>query len=190
MPPEVVVIRQVFRGRIWGALPVFVVDEGPEQIAFWLAAETPVRWPQSPGRDRPVPVEWEVVERLWHGGGTLILAPRLAANTVWHFWDQDGRFACWYVNLQEPLRRTALGFDTMDQALDLIAYPDGSWEWKDEHELAEQVELGCFTAEEAAAIRSEGERVLAAWPFPTGWEEWRPDPAWPVPQLPYGWDVP
>ena len=29
----------------------------------------------------------------------------------------------------------------------------------------------------------------AEWPFPTGWEDWRPDPAWPVPQLPAGWDV-
>jgi hypothetical protein len=60
---------------------------------------------------------------------------------------------------------------------------------KDEDELAEQVELGCFTAEEAAAARAEGERVLAEWPFPTGWEDWRPDPSWPVPELPVVWDV-
>jgi hypothetical protein len=38
------------------------------------------------------------------------------------------------------------------------------------------------------AVRAEGERVLAAWPFPTGWEEFRPDPAWPLPGLPEGWE--
>jgi hypothetical protein len=30
--------------------------------------------------------------------------------------------------------------------------------------------------------------VLAAWPFPTGWEDWRPDPAWPAPELVSGWE--
>ena len=33
-----------------------------------------------------------------------------------------------------------------------------------------------------------GGRVLEEWPFPTGWEDWRPDPSWPIPQLPDGWD--
>ena len=37
------------------------------------------------------------------------------------------------------------------------------------------------------AIRAEGERVIAEWPFPTGWEAWRPDPAWPTPVLPTDW---
>src|SRR5919201_2134276 len=23
--------------------------------------------------------------------------------------------------------------------------------------------------------------LITEWPFPTGWEDWRPDPAWPVP---------
>jgi hypothetical protein len=38
------------------------------------------------------------------------------------------------------------------------------------------------------AVRAEGERVLAAWPFPTDWEEFRPDPTWPLPALPEGWE--
>jgi len=32
--------------------------------------------------------------------------------------------------------------------------------------------------------------VLADPPWPTGWEAWRPDPSWPVPELPPGWDAP
>ena len=30
-------------------------------------------------------------------------------------------------------------------------------------------------------VRAEAARVLEEWPFPTGWEDWRPDPSWPVP---------
>jgi hypothetical protein len=95
----------------------------------------------------------------------------------------------WYVNLQEPLRRTPLGFDTCDQLLDLVRTRDGKWRWKDERELGAAVERGFLSNEEAAAIRAEGERVIAADPFPTGWEDWRPDPSWPAPALPPGWDV-
>jgi uncharacterized protein len=26
-------------------------------------------------------------------------------------------------------------------------------------------------------------------PFDRDWQDWRPDPRWPVPELPDGWDV-
>jgi hypothetical protein len=91
--------------------------------------------------------------------------------------------------LQAPFRRTTLGLDTRDHTLDLWAYPDGTHRWKDEDELEVAIRLGHHTAEEAAAYRAEGERVLAEWPFPTGWEDFQPDPAWPTPRLPDGWDA-
>jgi hypothetical protein len=93
------------------------------------------------------------------------------------------------VQLQEPLRESGLGYDTMDHALDVWIQPDGTWTWKDEDDFAEAMELGIFAPEEAAAIRGEGERVLAARPWPTGWEDWRLPPAWPLPQLPGDWDI-
>ena len=92
----------------------------------------------------------------------------------------------WYVNFEEPLRRTPIGVDTFDHKLDLLVFPSGGYEWKDEDELEEAAALGLLDAE---AVRAEARRVLREWPFPTGWEDWRPDPAWPVPQLPAGWDV-
>ena len=61
--------------------------------------------------------------------------------------------------------------------------------WKDDDELAEAVHLGRFTAAQAAEIRSEGERVIREWPFPTGWESWTPPAEWQPPTLPRGWDV-
>ena len=48
------------------------------------------------------------------------------------------------------------------------------------------VDFGLLDSDE---VRAEAERVLAAPPWPTGWEAWRPDPSWPAPALPDGWDV-
>jgi hypothetical protein len=55
------------------------------------------------------------------------------------------------------------------------------------------VEIGLFTQEKADAVRLEGERAIErieAWrpPFSEEWEEWRADEAWPLPQIPAGWD--
>jgi len=77
--------------------------------------------------------------------------------------------------------------ETQDHELDLVVRPDRSWRWKDEEKMEYWVRQGRFTPAEVAAIRAEGERVLAASPFPTGWEDWRPDPSWRVPKLPSDW---
>ena len=94
------------------------------------------------------------------------------------------------MNLQEPLRRSRLGFDTRDQVLDIVVEPDLSWRWKDEDELAHAVERRVFSSGEAGAIRAEGERVVRRLPelVPTGWENWQPDPGWDLPALPADWD--
>jgi hypothetical protein len=106
------------------------------------------------------------------------------AHTTRHFWRGDAcEFPGWHVNMQESLRRDGDSFETQDQELDLGIRPDGAWGWKDERELLEWVPHGRFTEDEVAAIRAEGERVLAVWPFPTGWEQWEPDPSWHVPEL-------
>jgi len=97
------------------------------------------------------------------------------------------------VNLQEPLRKTRIGFDTLDHELDVIVEFNGSWRWKDEDELAEAISRGLLPAEDEPRLRSEGERAVRRIverepPFDRDWSDWRPDPAWPVPALPEGWD--
>jgi hypothetical protein len=60
--------------------------------------------------------------------------------------------------------------------------------------LDQRVAKGRFSAEEAAAIRAEGGRLeaeLAAdgpWWDPA-WADWAPDPGWPRPELPPGWEL-
>jgi uncharacterized protein len=189
---DTVVLRYFKRGRPSGVMPTRAVatENGP---VLWLPPGTIVGWPAVDGRriaDVPAAERyrepWDVLERPWEGDGILIVGVPRRAHSIWLFWE-SGVFAGWYVNLEGRWRPTRFGFDTQDHELDIWVESDGSWRWKDEDHLELAVDAGVFSAEEAAAFRAEGERVLAEWPFPTGWEDWRADPSWPVPSAPADW---
>ncbi len=115
------------------------------------------------------------------------------AHSVWLSWRDDGEFVGFYVNLEEPYRRTAIGFDTNDHTLDIVVTPDLRWSWKDERLLEGQLRQGNYSAELVAEIRQEAASVISAIesrgaPFTDGWERWRPDPTWPTPVLPATWN--
>ncbi|HLE96560.1 MAG TPA: DUF402 domain-containing protein, partial [Candidatus Thermoplasmatota archaeon] len=126
-------------------------------------------------------------DRPWIGTNVVHVHPPGEAFSLWCAWDAEWRPAWWYVNLEEPWRRTAIGFDSRDLWLDLARGPDETaWRWKDEDELAWAVEEGRCTPELAARIRAEGERAIGMItggepPFDRDWSAWRPDPAWSVP---------
>lgn len=70
-----------------------------------------------------------------------------------------------------------------------MGLPDRSMVRKDEDELALAVAQGVFDAAAAAAIEADAavvEFLVTDWgpPFCDGWERFRPDPAWPIPQGP------
>ena len=86
------------------------------------------------------------------------------------------------------MRRTPLGFDSMDHMLDIVIEPDLSWRWKDEGQLAEAVSIGLVTQAWANEVRRKGERMIERLearrpPFCDGWETWRPDPELPEDEL-------
>jgi hypothetical protein len=174
--------RDVHDGRVWRAQACRIVAESDELLVLWIPRGAPFRIPAGglriPGGD------WELV-----AGRTsrdqLCVARRGRAHSIYLFRDRRGALEHWYVNFERPLRRTPVGVDTFDEKLDLIVRPDGSYAWKDEDELEQAAAAGLLDAD---AVRAEASRVLAEWPFPTGWEDWRPDPAWPVPRLPGGWE--
>jgi hypothetical protein len=175
--------RDVHRGRVWRAQACRIVEETDELLVLWIPRRSPFAVPAGglriPGDD------WE----LEPGATTrdqLCVARRGRAHSIYLFRGDDGSLDHWYVNFERPLERTPLGVDTFDEKLDLIVRPDGTYRWKDEDELEAAAAAGLL---DAAAVRAEAARVLDEWPFPTGWEDWRPDPSWPVPQLPEGWDV-
>ena len=196
-----IVVREILHGRVWSAKPVTVVLDTEELVAFYMMEGTTWKWPRTSEDGRPTPRErirgarFLLTDATWTEHGTLYVVPPGANYAVILWWrGGDGRFMGWYINLQDPLARTPIGFDHLDQILDLIVEPDRlSWYWKDEDELGEAVELGVITAEHATALYAEGASardlvVSGAAPFGPTWVRWEPDPAWPIPSLPVGWD--
>ena len=132
----------------------------------------------------------------WRDTGVLVLTPPDVPHSIWWFFDRDGAFLGWYVNLETPAKRWFGGLDIRDQALDIWVEPDRSWEWKDEDEFAERIgHPDYWTAEEAAQIRAEGEQLTAlieagAHPFDGSLIDFRPDSAWAPTTLTPHWDLP
>lgn len=195
-PGQPIVLRELWRGRVFEARPMLVVRDDPDQLMLYLPAgvrcAVPVdeagealRLPDRPWRFevRPRGVEANL-SFAWPGVpyAAILLTAGTPPRRVW------------YVNLEQPVERTPIGFDTVDHALDVLIELDGSsWSWKDEDELAAAIRAGLFTDEEAVGFRRWGERardriVSGEPPFDRDWTGWRPDPGWPTPELPEGWD--
>ena len=103
---------------------------------------------------------------------------------IWIFWfGPEREFRGWYVNFQEPFRRTPAGYDTQDLELDVWVPLDAPWAWKDAELLEQRVHEGRFAAEQVDAIRAEGDRVGALldagnrW-WDDAWASWTPDEGW------------
>jgi len=193
---DVVVLRGVWNGKLWWACPAFMVQDTPQLIAFYWPVGTPTR---SPSKRPTVEDEFnnrvDLVKRNWIDHDVLSLNIPGTAYSVEVMWQANSHeLRCWYVNLQEPLRRTKLGFDTMDQMLDIVISPDrSSWRWKDEDEFSQAVSMGVYSPQKAGAIREQGEEVIKlleanASPFREGWETWMPPLEWGIPDFPAGWE--
>jgi uncharacterized protein len=195
---DTVVLREVWRGRPWSARPVTVVADGDELRMFFVPLGSVAMMPfATDGRPLHAFVDaerWHTRPTPWTQTNVLSFAEPRRPHAVLAFWDADWAFTGWYVNLQTALEPTAIGFDYLDQELDAWVDPDdGSWSWKDEDELERSVAAGIWTAADAARIRREGEAIVRrvlerSPPFDRDWRTWRPDPAWPLPELLAGWD--
>ncbi|MEE8336677.1 MAG: DUF402 domain-containing protein [Dehalococcoidia bacterium] len=196
-PGETVVLRYITRdGRPGMAWPYHVVEDRDDLLALHIPRGAIYkRWQPAPLAEV---AGYRAARRLndtvWRRDMLRLMFPG-QHHSVWLFWSEDGerRFSTYYINMEEPFRRTSIGFDTNDHTLDVVVTPDRAWRWKDEEEMTERVELGVYSAEFAEAVRAEGERVIATLerrgsPFSDGWEQWTPDSGWGLPELPEGWD--
>jgi hypothetical protein len=200
IPGDVIIYRGASPTRIWYAIPAFVVQDTEAQIALYWPAGTRGKWRmKEPGKRVEirdiVETPMGLVDYTWIKTDVLVLITPGTAHAVYVMWEEGSRrFLCWYANLQDPIRRTAVGFDTCDHILDIVFEPDRSgWQWKDEAELREAVSVGIFTEDSAAEIRAEGERIIKMFeenqpPFCDGWGNWSPPDGWVIPALPDGWD--
>ena len=161
---ENILLRGVWRKRVWFSAPVTVVRDDRNLIAVYWRANTPNKKTakRTTYKELLSPDQTNLVDSKWVRTDVLMLSTPGSAHGIFVMWESGHvKFNCWYVNLQEPLRRTPMGFDTMDQILDIVIEPDlSSWNWKDEDEFAEAVNHGVYSSAEAQAIREEGERVV------------------------------
>lgn len=196
-PGDQIALRELWGGLVFEARAATVVADLPSQTMLYVPGGVVCGLPfDDRGHELRIPDRpWRLALRERGDFGILSFAWPDTAYAVLLLFEPDGSPRDWYVNLQAPLARTPIGFDTVDHALDvLIPLDRSSWTWKDENELAEAIALGLFTQAEAAEFRSWGTRAIEHLlrrlpPFDEPWEDWRPDPSWPTPALPPGWDV-
>ena len=196
-PGQVIVLREIWQNKVYSVTPVRVVQDSKDWSALYLPPQTSCLWPCTyEGETIRIPTdEWILNGGSWTSSDVLYLVQPGYGYTAVGFWDDDYRFHRWKINLEKPMRRTSLGFDYMDQLLDIIVNADRSeWRWKDEDEVHLAQEMGIFTAKQASELYQLGERAVQSIqandpPFDGNWENWKPDPAWRVPlELPQGWE--
>lgn len=198
---DVVALRYIITdGRIEMCWPCRVVAHGSDLLALFIAAGSPYKaGPKKTAAEKRamrramLPPD----EYVWRKDTLRLMFPG-KRHSVYLFWDQhESRrsFSHYFVNLEEPFRATAVGFDTQDHTLDVVITPELAWRWRDEEELRNHVKEGFYTEALAAAVRAEGEEVISAicerrtHPCLDGWAEWSPDPSWRIPEFPAGWDT-
>lgn len=196
-PGQVLVIREIWRNKVYSVTPVRVVQDSMDWSALYLPPQTPCLWPHTrDGISVHIPTdEWVLDGGAWTRSDVLYLIQLGSGYTVVGFWDDDYFFNSWKINLEKPMRRTRYGFDYMDQILDIVVSADRSmWHWRDEDEVREAQARGIFTAEQVDGLYQLGKRAVQSLltnepPFDRDWENWRPNPAWRIPlDLPQGWE--
>jgi len=197
---DVVALRYVTSGgRIEMCWPCRVVADRDDLVALFIAAGSPYKAgpKQSAAEKRLRPrTGLPPDEYRWRNDTLRLMVPG-RSHSVLLSWALEGdtrRLLKYFVNMEEPLRRTAIGFDTQDHTLDIEIGPDLTWHWRDEAELANHVAEGFYTRELAMAVQAEGERVIDAilrrdHECMRGWRDWSPPREWQRPAFVDGWDT-
>lgn len=207
-PGERAVLRGMVSGRVWSARSVLVVqDDGEEAILALLPGAQCVypegyfhwkvgdcsrgtRWQEANSGS------WTFREFAWQRNRLLIFLQPGKFYDASVVWDEEAdRFQGYYVNLQLPYERSAIGFDTLDLDLDIVVGPaDHDWHWKDEAAYLEGIREGGIKEAWVAGIEQAKPEILERierrrCPFDGSWNDWRPDPGWQPPSLPPTWNV-
>ncbi|MFC7546777.1 DUF402 domain-containing protein [Plantactinospora sp. GCM10030261] len=196
-PPGQEIVRRYVRGpHLTWAQATRVVADDESGLVLWLPEGADFAYRINPDggalRGAPTIEAYGAVPlalRRWTDYDVLLLHPPGAAHSVWWFFS-GGSFDGWYVNLETPFVRRTDGIEVVDHHLDIVVEPDRTWRWKDEDDFARCTGIaGFWDAEQAAEIRAEGQRAVAAieagrFPFDGTWCDVAPDPTWARPQLP------
>lgn len=178
--------------KVFWAYPTIVVQDMLDLIVLYMPAGVC-------GKNvdhKPIPRELlsadqiKVIDSQWKLTDVLMLIVPDEAFSIYIMWETGTKnLECWYINLQEPIRRTSIGFDTMDNMLDVVISPDMSkWHWKDDDEFVEAQNVGFYSAEKAREIWAEGEKAIRLITkerraLYEQWEKWKANPEWDIPKL-------
>ncbi|MGB4861670.1 MAG: DUF402 domain-containing protein [Tepidiformaceae bacterium] len=188
-PGDEVVLRYITRldGRVGMSWPFRVVRDDDDLVALYLPhGGTFMRWHTSPAGGR------ELIEGEWRRDLLRLMYPG-KGYSIWLFWEGDDRlFTTYYVNFEEPFRRTSIGFDTNDHTLDIVVKPNFHWSWKDEADFEATIQSGTFSAELGQSVRDAAASVVSAiethgHPFDDPWPSWSPPADWSMPHLNPRW---
>ena len=179
-------------------MPLTTVSDQTNVIAAYLPIGTEWFGPQFNERANAVEevtsgtVRWG--RKTWIQHNVLKLTRAGDPYSAQAFWNEAGDFVAWYINLQDPMRRFELGYETRDHSLDILVGRDLSWwQWKDVEETERAVDAGLFSREEVNEIRSNGEAVIELVESKTAWwmewVDWERPTDWTIPALPQGWDA-
>ena len=126
---EHLVLRGVRRDGIRHAYPVAVVQDTYPLIALHWRSGTRIKF--SPKGITPKDMlpagQIVLIDRVGGEKRCCCWQSQEAAHAVWVMWDEGQKsFSGWYTDLPDPLRRTSIGFDTIDRALDIVPSPNGT----------------------------------------------------------------
>jgi hypothetical protein len=195
-PGTGILVRSVVERHVRAVRSMTVVQDDPALLLLYLGQGYPCKRRQGvrggPRNRVLLSYTGHHEDWLWGENRVLTLYRPGDAHTVSLFWaDSDDRFSGYYIDLLEPFQRTPVGFDTRDHVLDIWVETDRRrWTWKDEDELAWQIETGRMSQPPAEAIRAEGVRAVTRFLDSSEyerWVQWKPDPAWSTPVFPSEW---
>lgn len=204
MVTSVTLLRYAYPdGRIQAALPLKLIEESSERLVGWLPSGSEIAyWATERGSDpRATPLSERFAHRLgtarqvWKGGSVLRVIPLEQPWQVLHFWNPDGTFAGWYVNLESEKSQDRLGVSAVDWHLDLLISAEFEVEWKDEEEAEVAARTEYLREDDLRRARDVGEAIvsdprsfidrLGRWDLTRS-----PEAAGPPLSLPPGWDIP
>jgi predicted RNA-binding protein associated with RNAse of E/G family len=183
-----ILLREMYNAKIWTETPVTIVQDERDLLVLYTYAGTVRKRPvDENGQFLRLPeARWNLVDEVFEHEALRLIIPESFFSVLALWTKEHQEFLGWYINLEDPLRRTSTGFDYLDQVLDIIVSPDRlKWYWKDEEELLEAQARGLLSEQKANLLRREGQRAIELLcsglpPFDCNWEDWRPHRDWPA----------
>jgi predicted RNA-binding protein associated with RNAse of E/G family len=197
---EIVVLREIWDGKIWAAHPCYVIQDTSELFVVYRPAGTISKLHRSlsggevSGLERKNK-EWVLDDACRDDIWILRMTIPGETYSVIAFWNTvDNGFRCWYINLEDKARRNGFCIDYTDLLLDLIIDPNlKDWYWDDTDELQEAIELGIISLEQSKSLYNKGQEIrdliMSGKSIFNQWGKWCPNPNWKPPILPEGWDI-